>query len=60
MSARIAKMLTVYLHCAQGVTGAPYREECPIYVREPGADDEWPNVRLRGLLPTCYRIISAS
>ena len=53
-------MLTVYLHCAQGVTGAPYREECPIYVREPGADDEWPNVRLRGLLPTCYRIISAS
>jgi len=60
MSARIAKVLTVYLHCTQGVVGAPYRAECPVFVREPGADDEWPNVRLRGRLPTRYPVIAAS
>jgi len=50
----------VYLHCMQGVPGAPYRVECSVFVREPGADDEWPNVHLRGAMPTRYPIISAS
>ena len=37
-----------YLRCRQAVTGAPYRVECPVFVREPGADDLWRDVRLRG------------
>ena len=53
MTVRVAT-LTVYLHCMQGVPGAPYRVECPVFVREPGADDEWP--RLRGREPTRYAI----
>jgi hypothetical protein len=28
----------------QGVVGAPYRVACPVFVREPGSDDEWPSV----------------
>ena len=52
MSAFVANVFTVYLHCRQGVPGAPYRTECMLFVREPGTDDEWPDVRLRGQLPT--------
>ena len=59
MLARVAKVLTVYLHCTQGVGGAPHRFECPILVREPDADDEWPSVRLRGRMPTRYPVIVA-
>jgi hypothetical protein len=58
--ARVANVLVVYLHCLQGVPGAPYRVECPVFVREPGADDQWPDVRLRSQLPTRYPIISAA
>lgn len=58
MTALVANVLTVYLHCRQGVPGAPYRVECARFVREPGADDEWPDVRLRGQVPTRYPIIS--
>ena len=36
MTARIANLLTMYLHCRQGVPGAPYRTECMVLVREPG------------------------
>ncbi len=60
MMARVAGMLTMYLHCMQGVPGAPHRVECSVFVREPGSDDEWPDVRLRGELPTRYPIISAA
>jgi hypothetical protein len=60
MSARVANVLTAYLHCTQGVPDAPYRVECPVFVRELGADDEWPNVRMRGQMPTRYPVISAS
>jgi hypothetical protein len=60
MTARVANVLTVYLHCMQGVPGAPYRVACPVFMREPGADDEWPDVRLRGQLPTRYPIISTA
>ena len=60
MSALVANVFTVYLHCRQGVPGAPLRTECMLFVREPGADDEWPDVRLRGQLPTRYPIISAA
>jgi hypothetical protein len=60
MRARVANVLVVYLHCLQGVPGAPYRVECPVFVREPGADDQWPDVRLRSQLPTRYPIISAA
>jgi hypothetical protein len=56
----VANVFMVYLHCRQGVPGAPYRTECMVFVREPGSDDEWPDVRLRGQLPTRYPIISAS
>jgi hypothetical protein len=59
MSARIANVLTMYLHCTQGVPGAPMCTECMVFVREPCADDEWPSGRLRGHLPTRYPIISA-
>jgi hypothetical protein len=48
----------VYPHCTQGVPGAPFRVECMVFMRAPGADDEWwPNVRLRGQVPTQYGII---
>ena len=60
MSARVANVLTAYLHCTQGVPDAPYRVQCPVFVRELGADDEWPNVRMRGQMPTRYPVISAS
>ena len=58
MTARIANVLTTYLHCTQGVPGAPHRTECPMFIREPGADDEWP--RVRGQTRTRYPIIAAS
>ena len=58
MVARMANVLTTYLHCSQGVPGAPQRVRCPVFVREPGADDEWP--RVRGILPTRYPMIVAS
>jgi hypothetical protein len=60
MTARIAGVLQTYPHCQQGVPGAPYRTECMVFVREPGADDEWPNVRFRGQMPTRYPIIAAA
>jgi hypothetical protein len=60
MSARIANALVMYLHCTQGVPGAPFRTECLVFVREPGADDQWPSIRLRGQLPTRYPIIAAA
>ena len=60
MSARVVNVFTVYLHCMQGVPGAPYRTECPVFVREPGADDEWPDVQLRGQMGTRYPIITAA
>ena len=59
MTAHIANKLTTYLHCTQGVPGAPFRTECLVFMREPGAEDEWPNMRLRGQMPTRYPIISA-
>ena len=57
MTARVAGVTTMYLHCTQGVRGAPYRIACSVFVREPGADDEWPSVRLRGSMPTRYGAI---
>jgi hypothetical protein len=60
MMAVVANVLTTYLHCRQGVSGAPFRVECPVFVREPGADDEWPSMRLRGRLPTRHQVIAAS
>lgn len=60
MTARVANVLTMYLHCTQGVPGAPSRTERMVFVREPGADDEWPDVRLRGQLPTRYPTILAA
>ena len=48
MSALVANVFVVYLHCRQGVPGAPYRTECMVFVRERGADNEWPDARLRG------------
>jgi hypothetical protein len=54
MIARVAGMTTMYQQCTHGVSGAPYRTECPVFVRE-GADDEWPSVRLRGRLPLATR-----
>jgi hypothetical protein len=60
MTARVANVRVVYLHCTQGVPGAPYRVECRVFVREPGADDEWADVRLRGQMPTRYPIIAAA
>jgi len=54
MTARITNALTVYLHCTQGVPGALYRVACPVFMREPAADDEWPSVRLRSRPPTRY------
>ena len=56
----IANVLTLYLNCTQGVRWAPYRIECPVFMREPGPpDDEWPGVRLRGSSPTRYPMIEA-
>ena len=60
MSALVADVFVVYLHWRQAVPGAPHRVECMLFVREPGADDEWADVRLRGELPTRYSIISAA
>jgi hypothetical protein len=60
MSAIVANVFTVYVHCTQGVPGAPYRTECLVFVREPDADDEWPDVRLRGQMPTRYPMIEAA
>jgi hypothetical protein len=60
MTAIVANVFTMYLHCMQGVPGAPYRTECLVFAREPGADDEWPHARLRGQLPTRYPVIVAS
>ena len=60
MSALVANVFVVYLHCRQGVPGAPLRTECMLFVREQGADDEWPDVRLRGQLSTRCSIISAA
>lgn len=60
MTGRVANVLTMYLHCTQGVPGAPLRTECIVFMREPGADDESPAVRLRGQLPTRYPINSAT
>ena len=31
MSAFVANVFTVYLHCRQGVPGAPYRTECMLF-----------------------------
>ena len=59
MTAIVANVFTMYLHCTQGVPGAPLRTECMVFMREPGADDEWPDVR-RGQVPTRYPIISAA
>jgi len=60
MTALVANVLTHYLHCMQGVPGAPYRTERMVFVREPGADDEWPDVRLRGQMATRYPVFTAS
>jgi hypothetical protein len=60
ISAYVANVLTMYLHCMQGVPGAPYRTDCLAFVREPGADDVWPDVGLRGQMPTRYPIITAA
>jgi hypothetical protein len=59
MTARVANVLAVYLHCMQGVPGAPYRDVCPVFMREIGTDDEWRNARLRGQMPTRYPAIAA-
>lgn len=37
----------MYLHCIKACR-APYRTECSVFVREPGADDVWLDVRMRG------------
>lgn len=58
MMARVANVVTVYLSCTQGVPGAPRRIACPVFEREPGADDDWP--RARGVFPTRYPVLSAS
>ena len=60
MTARVANLMTMYLHCMQGVPGAPYRTECIVFVREPGADDVWPDVRMRGQIRTRYPMIEAA
>jgi len=56
-TARIANVLTTYLRCAQGVPGAPYRVECMVFEREPGADDEWTSGRVCGCAVSCRRSI---
>lgn len=38
--ALLANIATVYLHCLQGVPGAPTRTACLRFEREPGADDD--------------------
>jgi hypothetical protein len=60
MTALVANVWTTCLHWRQGVPGAPLPTECMVFMREPGADDEWPFVRLRGQMPTRYAIIVAS
>jgi hypothetical protein len=40
--ARIGCALGFYLHWPQGVPGAGTRTACPLFMREPGADDDWP------------------
>lgn len=60
MTASVAGVTRTYQHCMQGVRGAPYRVARPVFVRETGADDEWPSVRLRGSLPTRYPMIVAT
>lgn len=60
MSALVANAFAMYMHCTQGVPVAPYRTECIVFLREPRADDEWPDVRLRGQMPTAYPIITAA
>jgi hypothetical protein len=37
---RIAGALTVHLRCPQGVPGAPVRENCGVFMRATGADDD--------------------
>jgi hypothetical protein len=60
MTARVANVLTVYLHCMQGVPGALYRVECTVFVREPGANDERPDVRMCGRTTMAYVAIDAA
>ena len=48
MPGRIAGVLTIYMHCMQGVPGAPLRERCLAFLREPGADDDRPRRRPPG------------
>ena len=40
MLVRIAGLTDTHLHCTQGVPGAPLRYACPVFMREPGADDD--------------------
>ena len=53
-------MFLTYLHCMHGVPGAPFRTEYTVFVREPRADDVWPDVRLRGQSKVRYTVISAA
>jgi hypothetical protein len=59
LSCNVANVL-MSLHCTQGVPSAPYRVGCSVFVREPGANDEWPVVRPRGVMPTRYAVIAAT
>ncbi len=36
----VAGAFVARLACRQGVPGAPLRTSCPVYQREPGADDD--------------------
>ena len=58
-------MVAVYTHVnrclyANARCRAMGARQCIVFVREPGADNCWPNVRLRGQLPTWYPLIEAA
>lgn len=39
--ANVAGKFVVHLACRQGMPGAPLRLACSVFMREPGADDEF-------------------
>jgi hypothetical protein len=55
----VANVLPLYIALHSRVRGAPYRTECPVFMREPRADDEWPFVRVRDQMPSPYPMIEA-
>lgn len=72
IAGRVAGQVVAVFRCPQGVPDAGNRTACPVFIREPGADDDEPAQRSaviyrfdfrrarRRQMPTRYPIIMAT